>query len=256
MNRLEALFRGIAPSGREGLRLLVIWLAMSLVMTALGPFGSYHEVPTVPRAAFWFGIDAVAIILGLVVRRATQGLMAGRSEWVREGVSIVIFTLLFSLGLDTLIAVIGHHATPIPPLAEIVALVFVITLAVTAAYRIVGEHLRSGRKAPERPRFYGRLAVGPQSALLRLAVDDHYVEAHFADGTSQRVLMRFSDAIAEMEGVEGFSTHRSHWVAREAVRGAARHKGRDVLVLIDGSEVPVSRTFRPELVEAGLIEES
>jgi hypothetical protein len=41
--------------------------------------------------------------------------------------------------------------------------------------------------------------------------------------------MRLSDAVAELEGIEGAQTHRSWWVAKMAVEGAQRGDGRATL---------------------------
>jgi DNA-binding LytR/AlgR family response regulator len=63
--------------------------------------------------------------------------------------------------------------------------------------------------------------------------------------------MRLSDAIAELEGIEGAQVHRSWWVARNAIADIARTDGRATLTLQDGSQVPVSRTYAKLLREAG-----
>jgi len=63
--------------------------------------------------------------------------------------------------------------------------------------------------------------------------------------------MRLGDAIAELEGLEGARTHRSWWVAKEAVAKVERFEGRATLTLKDGSEVPVSRGYARELRAAG-----
>ncbi|MEE4536883.1 MAG: LytTR family DNA-binding domain-containing protein, partial [Erythrobacter sp.] len=87
-------------------------------------------------------------------------------------------------------------------------------------------------------------------AILALQVEDHYVRAIAAE-RSEMVLMSLSDAIAEMAEDVGEQVHRSWWVARSAVAGH-RRVGRDVrLVLINGSEAPVSRAMAPTLRAKG-----
>jgi DNA-binding LytR/AlgR family response regulator len=65
--------------------------------------------------------------------------------------------------------------------------------------------------------------------------------------------MRLSDAVAELEGIEGAQAHRSWWVARDAIADARRGDGRATLTLKDGSQVPVSRTYARVLRERGWI---
>jgi DNA-binding LytR/AlgR family response regulator len=80
--------------------------------------------------------------------------------------------------------------------------------------------------------------------------EDHYLRLHTSLG-QDLILMRLSDAVAELEGLEGAQTHRSWWVAKGAVTGTERLDGRAVLTLKDGAEVPVSRGFARELRAAG-----
>lgn len=63
--------------------------------------------------------------------------------------------------------------------------------------------------------------------------------------------MRLSDAVAELEGLEGAQTHRSWWVAKAAVTEIRRGDGRARLTLKNGVTVPVSRTHARVLREAG-----
>lgn len=90
------------------------------------------------------------------------------------------------------------------------------------------------------PRILARLEPALRAPLVRLSVNDHYVEVVTEAGATN-LLMRFADALAEVEGVPGLRVHRSHWVADGAVRGARRDGGRVILSLSDGAEVPVSR---------------
>jgi DNA-binding LytR/AlgR family response regulator len=57
-------------------------------------------------------------------------------------------------------------------------------------------------------------------------------------------LMRFSDALAELDGLAGLQVHRSHWVAGCAVVEMKKQNGRCVVVLQNGTEVPVSRAYQ------------
>ena len=46
--------------------------------------------------------------------------------------------------------------------------------------------------------------------------------------------------------------HRSHWVALEAIDAHQRIKGRDFLAMRDGTQVPISRSYRAASKAAGL----
>jgi DNA-binding LytR/AlgR family response regulator len=81
-------------------------------------------------------------------------------------------------------------------------------------------------------------------------MQDHYVEI-VTEAGAHLVLLRLSDAMAEAAPTPGLQVHRSHWVAERAVAGAKREDGRLRLVLVDGTEIPVSRGRARAVREAG-----
>jgi DNA-binding LytR/AlgR family response regulator len=95
------------------------------------------------------------------------------------------------------------------------------------------------------------LPFNKRGSLVALSVEDHYVRIQTVKG-EEMVLMRLGDAERELAGFAGLRVHRSHWVALAQVQAHARRSGRDFLQMSDGSEVPVSRSFRPAAQEAGL----
>lgn len=101
--------------------------------------------------------------------------------------------------------------------------------------------------------FLKRLKPGLGRKLLRILGQDHYVEVVTAGG-SDLLLMRFADAVAELDGFDGMQVHRSHWVARNAIVGVNKSNGKMTLMLSDNSTVPVSRSFRPVVCESGYLD--
>jgi DNA-binding LytR/AlgR family response regulator len=100
-------------------------------------------------------------------------------------------------------------------------------------------------------RFIERLPLRLRGArLIGVQAEDHYLRVHTDQG-SDLILMRLSDALEELEGLEGAQTHRSWWVAKDAVRGASRGNGRATLALEGGLTAPVSRRYAKALREAG-----
>ena len=106
--------------------------------------------------------------------------------------------------------------------------------------------------APAQPALIRRLPEAQRGALLRLSVRGHYTDVHTENGTVS-LLLRFSDAMAEVGDTPGLQVHRSHWVARAAVQGSRRHNGRIFLLTLDGAELPVSRNHLAAAAEAGLL---
>lgn len=111
--------------------------------------------------------------------------------------------------------------------------------------------LRGPAAAPKsragRPSFLERLPHRLRgAALIAVQGEDHYVRIHTSQG-QHLLLMRLSDALDELETLDGGQTHRSWWVARSAVVGVRRGNGRAVMTLSNGIDAPVSRRFSPWL---------
>jgi hypothetical protein len=93
------------------------------------------------------------------------------------------------------------------------------------------------------PKFLERLPPRLWGAeLYAVEAEDHYLRLHTSKG-SDLILMRLSDAITELDGFEGVRTHRSWWVAKAGVADVRRREGRPAIVLKDGSEAPISRSY-------------
>lgn len=81
---------------------------------------------------------------------------------------------------------------------------------------------------------------------------EHYLEISTTDGMLME-RMRMSDFVEQLPVTAGIRTHRSHWVARRAARRLQSRGKRKVLILDDGSEIPVARSRLGE-VETWLAE--
>lgn len=111
---------------------------------------------------------------------------------------------------------------------------------------------------PSRPEDTAATAsnAGPGNALLKrlkrfsaleqiiaVKAEEHYVCAHGA-GFKELVLYRFSQALTDLEGEEGFRVHRSYWVRADAIAEYKLDGNRLELVLADGTTIPVSQRYR------------
>jgi DNA-binding LytR/AlgR family response regulator len=103
---------------------------------------------------------------------------------------------------------------------------------------------------PASPDFFRRIPPALGRDLLALEMEDHYLRIHTALG-SDLVLMRLRDALTELAPGRGRQVHRSWWVAEGAIASVERPASRIVLVLRNGLRVPVSKTYRDQVKEAG-----
>jgi DNA-binding LytR/AlgR family response regulator len=105
--------------------------------------------------------------------------------------------------------------------------------------------------APDPSPFLARLPLRLRDArILAVEAEDHFLRVH-TDRGSDLILMRLSDAVAELHSLDGAQIHRSWWVARAAVIGVSRGGGRARFTLAGGLKAPVSRTYAPALRRDG-----
>lgn len=111
-------------------------------------------------------------------------------------------------------------------------------------------------KAPAPPRHSARLLSRlPDSLgtnLIAIQGEGHYLRVH-TDRGSDLIHYKLSDAVGEL-GDSGTLVHRSHWVANDAVAARYQRGQTPILILKNGVEVPISRSFKRSAMEAGLLQ--
>ncbi|WP_238368813.1 LytTR family DNA-binding domain-containing protein [Mesobacterium pallidum] len=236
---------------------LVLYMVFVGLCVLSGPFGTFWTMTVAQRLAFW----PLALALSFAAAYAMRGLaiyLCGPDRPTTFAVvKVVLATLVVAPMVYGLRAVMDLEPPAArPSLVQTFIYVVAIMASVTLTRRFVPGirnpfHEMGIGLPPPRARLADRLS-DPEAQILRLTVEDHCVDVVTSSGT-ERLRMRFADAVAEMVPVEGFPTHRSHWVAAGSIQGAERDAGRWVLRLANGDVVPVSRGCLPALVEAGII---
>ncbi len=239
---------------------VLCWFVFCFLGAYAGPFGTY-EYDLGPRALFWAGVVIGAALLGRMCRLVAIRVVGKPFSFATDATTVLLITIVFTPVLVLLTKIVLSPENPVSYLrfAQYVA---VISASITALRRFLMQsfrwHLEIAEPAQsaqpvEDPRLTRRLPDDFEGPILRLAVRDHFVDVVTPKET-HRIRMRFSDAIDEMDTVTGYCTHRSHWVARHAIAGVKRENGRINLLLTNGDLVPVSRSYRPDLEEAGILD--
>jgi len=236
-------------------RQFAVIVATSLFMTFLAPFGTaLAGVPV--RLAYWACLMSAGTILSnLMARYALKSVLFERRPWVWAALVTGCITPPLTLIAWCVTGLLFLGAVRLTDLPTYLAPVVVISagmLALTVLtqrqpYVTLAERpaVRNG------PRFQARLQDKLRAAdLLAVQAEDHYLRVYTSDG-QDLILMRLSDALAELHGVEGAQVHRSWWVSRSAVVGAAPRRSGAALTLKDGTIAPVSRTYAQALKRAG-----
>jgi hypothetical protein len=232
---------------RPRLRGLAIAVAASVFLAVAGAFGTAAS-PPLPRFAFWLGGMAGGTIIGIAVDQALRrhGRLAA-NIWLRGSATAILMSIPYTPVVWALGLMIEPHPfgprliDSMGPVLAISAIMTAVNLMSPTQAQLVETRADGPSGAP--PRFIGRLAPKLDGAeLYAVEAEDHYLRIYTSRGTDL-VLMRLTDAVRELDGLEGARTHRSWWVARSAVEGARRVGQRTLLRLKSGVEAPVSRSF-------------
>lgn len=236
---------------RRAWRVIFMSSAVGLLLAFAGAFNTVALTWPL-RGIYWVGLLGGGSTMGFLIGDRWMSLGVIRRHlwlaWVAISLSIAApMTLLVAL-VNSWIAQQPNILTLFPTVLTISALTTAIGLITTGAEPVVTHAAASGTAAPK---FLERLPEKLRGAeLYAVEAEDHYLRLHTSAG-QDLILMRLSDAVAELEGIEGARVHRSWWVAKGAVTGAERGEGRATLTLKDGSTAPVSRAYARSLRQTG-----
>jgi len=245
-------------------------LGLTVVMGVAGPFGTYQTMGLGLRLIYFTltGVLAwVQVIGGMVVLQQIELF----NRWPVAARMALVGILAALPGTAEIIIIYSWLAHPIPwrafphifsenafltvTIAVLIGLFFeqrLHAVADTERARIAAVPA-VGAPATAVPDFFRRVPPALGRDLLALEMEDHYLRIHTALG-SDLILLRLRDALAELGPSCGRQVHRSWWVAEGAIACVQRNGGRNVLVLRNGLHVPVSKTFRDQVKQAGWLD--
>jgi hypothetical protein len=248
-------------------------VGITVVMAVTGPFGSYETMALGKRLLYFtiIGVLAWALVIGFIVALR-------QIEAITRWPIVIRMALAGSLSAvpTTAIIIVVHSwlVRPIPwwvygqifPETAFLAVVISILIGLFVDRRLHAEadseRARVAASAAAAPApgsgpvaldFFRRLPPALGRDLLALEMEDHYLRIHTALG-SDLILLRLRDALAELGSSRGRQVHRSWWVAESAVASVERDARRPMLVLRNGLRVPVSKTFRDPVKQAGWLD--
>lgn len=249
---------------------LAVMVAVGFALAAIGPYGSFAMGGYATRLAYWLP----AALGGYAIVRPTVLLTAAAADRLSlfPTAGLAAGVLVASLPLSVFILWLGGGSWQRPPPFEgwlqLYIQVALIGGGVTLLFYLLERPATDAAATPVEteappavppldvpvaPQFLKRLPPHLRTGLVALEMEDHYVRA-YANGSSTLVLLRMSDAVAELAGVDGLRVHRSWWVARDAVEEIIP-AGRSVgLKLRGGIMAPVSRSRLPALRAAGWLD--
>jgi len=230
-----------------------------LFLALLGPFGNYLNGGFGPRALYWISASWVGLALyGLGLRAALRPMRPlGAEPWPAVAATILVGSIAQAAATRTAafalwpeLAQVGP--TPIMWYFQVVALATPLTLV----YAWASGHFRRDRPlaprppGPGEPALLAKLPAQLGRDIICLCMEDHYVRVHTPAG-SALLLMPLGQAIAEAAPLAGAKTHRSWWVARNAVVRTEGGPRAMRLHLSNGLVAPVSRAAIATLRKEG-----
>ena len=271
---MQEVFRYWRRSIREPISLFIVALAATLCVIS-GPFGTLQSFSALHRAMYWlpniiFG-GCVSLFIRIVLRLYFPQVAKSLIETATVAVFVATFGGVLLFWSEYFTALHGgenylpSRGMQLLYLALVAGsflwlrnfVIEVISQRATANPDTKVEEDPVPANIPDPapasgPRLLRRLPDALRSPVLFMTAEDHFVAVHTEKGV-HRLRMRFKDAIDEMEGVEGFFTHRSYWVSRAAIAGAQKNGAAWRLLLKCGQDIPVSRKHQPDLEAAGLL---
>jgi hypothetical protein len=260
MRRVEST--GLSPDARAAAFPVLAWITLSLITAIVGPFSTFETMTFAFRVLYWGGVIGSAVVLGECIRRVvarfdTQGPL--QADLIGCGLMAPVFgtaTTVFNA------VALNHDSDFAGALGTNILVVLLVCIVIIMVRAYIRHYTGDGDVAapeilpPEQPcEIPGFLRdVDPEivRSMRWIEADDHYLRVHAPCG-SARVLVRFRDALEELSDQPGIRVHRSHWVKLDAVTEVRADGRRHVAVLPCGSEVPVSRSYLPDLQSAGLL---
>jgi len=232
---------------------VALWVAIGIVMAILGPFGSSER--TLPeRLLYWqicmVGGGFIGVAIDEPVRRKV------RHFWGR----VLLVSTAMTPFVTVLVGFTNHFLSPmrltLANVAEPTFQVFVVCFAVMTLRQLAWAEPVVVVVPPEPAEdptaaFRQRLSAKRRAAaLLAVEAEDHYLRVH-TDAGDELITARFADALAELAAAPGFQTHRSWWVAADAIDDVKWLRGRGEAKLKCGLTIPISRSNAGPLKQAG-----
>ncbi|WP_339745970.1 LytTR family DNA-binding domain-containing protein [uncultured Maricaulis sp.] len=237
----------------ESLKRLLPALATVLVigsfLAILGPYQT-HQLGVPGVWFYWVGLMALGWASNALVQTFLSRLTGGWPRFAHYTLASLLISVPVTAGVVAIQALASRPFTLVS-----LPIVFFFVWVISAAVTTLGWLLERRNPMPDTPAV-GRALLDKlpprlqRAPLLALQSEDHYLRVHTGAGDAL-ILMRLSDAIAAVTALDGRQTHRSWWVARQAIDTIARGDGRATLTLSNGVEAPVSRSHASHLREAG-----
>lgn len=229
-----------------------------MILALLAPYETGAIFDATERYVFWIwssvagaltltAFDRVATALGR--EHGIAGPLSAAASVVAAAVPITLIVYASAPAID--------DGTKLLPFWSLFPSVLVLCIPLQIVLVLLGRttprqtvSAAPSNAAPSRSPLFDKIPARLGRDLLCLKIEDHYLRVYTAVGDTL-ILMSMSDAEACLVEADGQRVHRSWWVARAAVKAASTSDNAVRLTLVNGLEVPVSRSRRQALRDLG-----
>lgn len=247
--------------------IVLLFAVVAVILMSLGPFNSFDDPPLF-RFAYWFGVQCIFGLLFVPpLTRLLRRLPAVTNFPLPLGfilftttmtIPTALFVYLLDFGVLQLALNAGYQfeaeelsswqmqVTPFTLMQLYWSVLVIAIISIGFGSVPFFWHSRHPRSAlPLNPgvQFFSRLPDHMGTALICLQMEDHYLRVVTKSGEAL-ILLRFRDALNELEGYPGVQVHRSWWVASGEIERMSRNGRKTELVMTNGTRVPVSASYR------------
>ena len=255
----------MAIAWRARLRELGVLVAIGTFLTFMNPFNSVGGLPFIYGWLFWTGLIIYGSIVGTITVRLIANWLPVKYWW---GLFIIAPPIIAAFVTPAIMGILwmGGAGVPWSYVPRLFGFTYIISLAMTGMGFLMDraglskdslydeEADNNGTARDPEHLFLQRLpARYAQADLYAVESEDHYLRIHTSLG-QELILMRLSDAVRELESMDGVQTHRSWWVARKGVASVSRTDGKVSLTLHNDAVATVSRPNVKRLKEDGWLD--
>lgn len=224
------------------------------ILALSAPFESSYVFNLVQRFFYWGAIAVTTFFIGYFINVTVSLYIESKTK--KRFLSRIISSVLAGIAVSIWVYFINVFVLSVMEFNWVKFSIFtlsciVIASAVSAGMFVLNDTItqikqstKNNSASKNKVAFYQRLSKSIGTDIISLNAQDHYVEVTTSRG-SELILIRLSDAIAELDGLAGQQIHRSWWVSKKHIVDSKRKNGRLSIVLSNQNEILVSRSYIP-----------
>lgn len=254
MIRIVALAKTRWGALSEGLRLeILICIAAVFLLSWIGPYGTRPDIPLLARGVYW----TIAVGAGFLGKRIYVEFI--RAHVIRRfgqpfhDIPSIAPTVLAVLISVFFLEAVFREPLPWREAVEVTFNVLALVLGISGSAMLALRHIKTDRPeaSSDLQALQAKLPPGLRNASIwAINAEDHYVRVYTEKGDGL-IPGRFSDIVNTVSSLDGTRTHRSWWVASQAVARLDRSGGKWTLQISGDLTVPVSRNYRRDVTAKG-----